>query len=270
MTVLFNNLIQNGGFELGSTDAWGVYNAVAVSTNPKVGAYACLLTGGNVGAGIVQAVFALPGESYSISASFAKTGTGTSPQVNVALAYYDSSYLFISYGIASTIQQGTLPDVATGSWKMLYEVTGEVPANAAYASFLVTLSPLQNSSNVLMDEVFVVNASASASGVTGATGATGPAGPTGPSGPAGSTGATGADGATGANGADGATGATGADGATGATGADGATGATGATGAAGVTGATGATGADGATGATGADGATGATGADGATGATGA
>ncbi|SEG65321.1 NTTRR-F1 domain, partial [Paenibacillus sp. UNC499MF] len=192
MTVLFNNLIQNGSFELGTMESWGAYNAVATSTNPKVGAYACLMTGGTVGAGIVQAVFALPGESYSLSASFAKTGSGTSPQVNVTLAYYDSSYLFISNGIARTIQQGTLPDVSTGSWKMLYEVTDPVPANAAYASFLVTLSPLANSSNVLVDEVVVMNASSSASGATGATGAPGPAGPTGVTGPAGATGATGA------------------------------------------------------------------------------
>lgn len=71
MTVSFNNLIPNGGFEQGSMESWGAYNAVVTGTNPKVGAYACLMAGGIVGSGIVQAVFALPGESYSLSASFA-------------------------------------------------------------------------------------------------------------------------------------------------------------------------------------------------------
>ncbi|WP_216638991.1 NTTRR-F1 domain, partial [Paenibacillus sp. FJAT-26967] len=268
MTVTFFNLITNGDFETGNPSPWAVYASSVVNSVQKSGQYAMQLTGGLVGAGILQASVAEPGASYSVSASFAKQSGLVSPQVNLSVIYYDASYTFISLGYSEVILSGTLPDASEGNWKMLYAVTDPVPDHAFYATVLITLTPLAGSSNVVVDEIVLTRAEAT--GVTGATGAPGPTGAngaTGPTGAAGATGATGAQGDTGPAGpTGGATGGTGATGPTGPTGATGATGADGATGATGADGAAGATGADGATGATGADGATGATGADGATG----
>ncbi|MDQ0857682.1 hypothetical protein QFZ72_001161 [Bacillus sp. V2I10] len=72
--------------------------------------------GGNINSFIFQYVEANPTERFEFLGSLAKVGTLTSPPVSLTVAYYDSSFGFLGYGLITNIPSSRLPNVEDETW----------------------------------------------------------------------------------------------------------------------------------------------------------
>ena len=225
-------LLLTGGCETGNLAPWISLNSTINHTISHSGYYSVSLAGGTLNSYFYQIVPISPNQEFEFIVSIAKLNALISPAVVLSVAYYNSAFSFLGYGLIVNIPSGNITDNSIADWTEIYQTTSLAPATATQALVLVKKLPLAGSASLAFDDVSLV----ALSGMTGDTGATGATGATGV------TGVTGATGAAGSTGDSGATGTTGGTGATGAIGVTGTTGATGATGTAGATGATGATG----------------------------
>ena len=103
--------------------ALGGLNATVTNLSlKKTNFYSAILSGGAVQAAILQTVVVTPDESYALSASFAKVGSGSIPQVSIYVYYYDASYTFLSVGLTIYLSANTLPDGTNGTMANDYEL----------------------------------------------------------------------------------------------------------------------------------------------------
>ncbi|MCY8563887.1 NTTRR-F1 domain, partial [Bacillus sonorensis] len=203
------NVVINGGFETGTLPPWVGQNAFVTTQFSHSGFWSATLLGGNVVSFIAQFAPVNAGEGLEFLVSLAKSGFLPSPQVQIQVSYFDSSFNFLGQGLFVNIPFNRLPVVENNTWLEVYQTTDPAPAGSTMAFILINTLPQAGTANVVVDDVALLEA-AGVAGPTGPTGATGPTGPTGATGATGATGPTGPTGATGATGATGPTGATGA------------------------------------------------------------
>nr|WP_307439613.1 NTTRR-F1 domain [Bacillus sp. V2I10] len=107
---------MNGGFETGTFSPWVASNATITNQFSHSGSFAARLLGGNINSFIFQYVEANPTERFEFLGSLAKVGTLTSPPVSLTVAYYDSSFGFLGYGLITNIPSSRLPNVEDETW----------------------------------------------------------------------------------------------------------------------------------------------------------
>ncbi len=149
-------LIVNEGFETGAFPPWVPSQAKITLEFKNSGYYGARLIGGTVNSFISQFVRVNPGESFEFLVSLAKIGAGISPPVSLFISYYDSSLIFLGYGLITNIPTDSLPDVDENIWLEIYETTNPTPAGATKALVLINKLPQAGSTDIVVDDVSLI------------------------------------------------------------------------------------------------------------------
>ena len=185
LTINLGNKIINGSFENGF-DSWFPVNGV-LNASAKTGSLSATLVNGASAPSVNQAVDVEPGAGYYVSVSLKRNGAGISPITVISVNYLDSDINFLGTGLQLVIQEGHFTNE---DWSVFEGITTSVPLTAAFAQLSVTFLPSSSASNIVVDDVILMDATL-INGVTGPTGATGDTGAMGATGDTGATGATG-------------------------------------------------------------------------------
>ncbi|MCY8552714.1 NTTRR-F1 domain, partial [Bacillus haynesii] len=167
------NLVVNGSFENGALPPWVGQNATVTTQFSHSGFWSARLLGGAVTSFIAQFVPVDAGEGLEFLVSLAKEGfPAPSPQVQIQVSYFDSSFNFLGQGLFLNIPFNRLPIVENNTWLEVYQTTTPAPAGSTMAFILINTLPQAGTANVIVDDVALLDVEG------GGTGPTGPTGPT--------------------------------------------------------------------------------------------
>jgi hypothetical protein len=151
--LTIDNRIINQSFESGALSPWIGFNASVTNINSHSGTYTTRLLGNTTNSFIYQYASISPEENFEFLASLTKLGIASSPPITIAIEYFDSSFIFLGYGLILNIPTNHLPDNTNNVWTEVYEITTPAPSTATKALVLINKLPQAGSADVLVDDV---------------------------------------------------------------------------------------------------------------------
>lgn len=221
------NLLKNSGFETGSLAPFIGTNVLIQSNYSHSGKFSALFPGGQRESRLIQSVQIHSGAQLLFKVYLAKVDKKPAPPLTFGVAYLNSSYVLLEYGIKLELSYNQLPCQSEENWLQIIKIPQPPPPNAAYAQVFFIKPSAAGSADVLIDDIELLKlkninekntdetsrnteeqiklmnlsgleflplkimSATGATGVTGDTGVTGPIGSIGPIGDIGPTGAIG-------------------------------------------------------------------------------